>query len=592
MKNLSVSKKLIVGFGLIIVLLLGSVGIAMVSVGSILQNVNLYADYTLPNSDNLWSSRRDIVSAERYLARAFIEKDGQDVQSMLVKAAQDVQSLQKELDTYEGNQRTSDQDAQISEIKTILTDVASVREQISTLLQNPDNENKGKAYDLFVNEYVPQFDKAAAILISFSNIMAEQEAQQKANAQHTERLAWILLIGCAVVSLLLAIRIIIAIRKSILTPVREIEQAYSEISKGNLNVNIDYDSRDELGNLARLIKLTSERQSAIIQDLIGNLVKISRGDMRIRVNVDYIGNYAILKKATEETVVALNQTLMTIDTAAEQVSIGAEQVSSGAQALASGATEQAAAIEELSASVNLISEQAVQNSANVKVAVQYVEQAGAGVFAGNAQMVQLTNAMEHIGDASSQIAGIAKVIEDMAFQTNILALNAAIEAARAGAAGKGFAVVADEVRNLAAKSAEAAKRTAELIRRSTAAVDDGCRITTQTAKILDEVREKAQMVRESIVKIEGASAEQAAAIEEIKNGLNQVSIVVQTNAATAEENSAASEEMSAQAATLRNEVDKFQLDSGHEFGTEDQFQSEIPAESGEVLGENYAALAG
>ena len=207
-------------------------------------------------------------------------------------------------------------------------------------------------------------------------------------------------------------------------------------------------------------------------------------------------------------------------------------------------------------------------------------------------MVKMTKAMEHIGEVSSQIAGIAKVIEDIAFQTNILALNAAIEAARAGAAGKGFAVVADEVRNLAAKSAEAAKRTAELIRSSTAAVDDGCLISTQTAKILDEVREKARMVTESIAKIEGASAEQAAAIEEIKNGLHQVSIVVQTNAATAEENSAASEEMSAQAVTLLNEVEKFQLDSAHEFGTEDKLQRVISAENDEILEENYADLAG
>jgi methyl-accepting chemotaxis protein len=375
-----------------------------------------------------------------------------------------------------------------------------------------------------------------------------------------------MLIAVVVVSAMVTIIVIIAIRKSILSPVKEIERVYTEIAKGNMKVNVNYDSRDELGNMAKLIRQTNELQGAILGDVIKNFTKISQGDLRIKVEIDYPGDFDALKQATEDTAAALNHTLMTINTAAGQVSAGASQVASGAQSLATGSTEQASSVEELSVSIVKIAEQAAKNSTNVKTATQYVEQVSAGVFAGNEHMEQLTKAMENIGTSSNQIANITKVIEDIAFQTNILALNAAIEAARAGNAGKGFAVVADEVRSLAAKSAEAAKQTAELIQRSTATVTEGSQITERTAKILHDVSEKAQEVNANIIQIDQASSDQAIAIEQVKQGLNQVSAVVQTNAATAEENSATSEEMSAQASTLREEVGRFMLDYSDDKG--------------------------
>ena len=414
---------------------------------------------------------------------------------------------------------------------------------------------------------ISRIGQQAVALLSGINEKVEESAisEQIAAVEHTERLSLTLIIALAAVSFLLTILVVLLVRRSILNPIREIVRVYGEMAEGKIGAEIQYESRDEIGQMAKLIRKTNTMESRILRDVIGKFTRIAQGDLHIRVDLDYPGDYAALKKAIVDTASAVNRTMQIIDSAAEQVSSGSAQVSSGAQALAAGSSEQAASVEELSASVATIAQHAQENSANVKVATQYVEQAGTGVDTGNEYMERLTKAMENIGSVSGQIANITEVIEDIASQTNILALNAAIEAAHAGVAGKGFAVVADEVRNLAAKSAEAANQTGELIRRSVSTVTEGTQITAQTAQILKDVREKAQQATDSIIKIEQASIEQASAIEQIKQGIMQVSSVVQTNAATAEENSATSEEMSAQAATLRDEVGKFQLDSEYEI---------------------------
>ena len=349
------------------------------------------------------------------------------------------------------------------------------------------------------------------------------------------------------------------IRQSIYTPVAEVVNAYKEIAKGNKQVSINYESDDEIGQMAALIRESVQAENVIFFDLIGKLTSISEGDLDLSIEENYYGDFSVLKETIEKTVANLNETMNTIKTVSEQVSTGADQVASGAQALSTGSTEQAASVEELSASVIEVANQANDNSEQVRETTKELSEAGARLNEGNAQMEQLIKAMDEINTSSNQIADITRTIEDIAFQTNILALNAAIEVARAGAAGKGFAVVADEVRNLAAKSAEAAKKTADLIGASVVTVENGTKITNQTAQIIHDAVEDISAVIKDIGNVEQSSDQQTDAINQIREGLSQISSVVQTNAATSEENSAASEEMSSQAMALRDEVAKFKL---------------------------------
>ena len=360
-------------------------------------------------------------------------------------------------------------------------------------------------------------------------------------------------------AILISIFVVLRIANRITKPIDNVVRAIDKMSDGDLDVNLVVQRQDEIGRISIKINQMVEKFRNIISDISYFLSELSGGNLSVASDVIYPGEFLNIQNSLTAIAFQLNETMTLISNAANQVNAGAEQVAAASQALSAGATEQAASVEELSASVTTVAKQAGENAENVRQASTYVAQTTTGVRHGNEQMKQLTGAMHEIRTSSEKISNITKVIEDIAFQTNILALNAAIEAARAGAAGKGFAVVADEVRMLAAKSADAASQTAALIEQSTVTVVEGDSLVANTVKTLEEISRQAEQVNNAIVLVEQASSNQAEAIDQIMKGLSQVSDVVQTNAATAEESSASSEELAAQAQTLNVEVSKFHL---------------------------------
>lgn len=289
------------------------------------------------------------------------------------------------------------------------------------------------------------------------------------------------------------------------------------------------------------------------------LYEVAEGNLQVSVKGDYKGGHAKLKNALNDTIKSFNDVLNEINSAAQQVAAGAKQVSDASQELSQGASEQASSVEELTASIEEISEQTKQSAANSGQANELALAAKDVAAEGNEQMKGMLKAMNDINEASGNISKIIKVIDDIAFQTNILALNAAVEAARAGQHGKGFAVVAEEVRNLAARSANAAKETTILIEGSIEKVEGGRKLADDTANALNKIVEEALKSATLIGDIATASNEQAAAIAQVSQGVEQISEVIQTNSATSEESAAASEELSGQAEVLREMVNKFKL---------------------------------
>lgn len=339
--------------------------------------------------------------------------------------------------------------------------------------------------------------------------------------------------------------VIVFLGRTVRLATSQLNDAAKALSLGKTDITLAGHGGDEFGVMLdelQMIINNIKYQTNVVQEVAdGNL------DIEVRPKSEEDAMGIALKQLVSRNRHALSN----ISDGATQVTTSASQVASASEALAQGSTEQASAIEEITASINDIAEKTKQNADEANTAAKLMAQAIGSVQKGNAQMQEMVTAMEQINKASASISKIIKVIDDIAFQTNILALNAAVEAARAGDAGKGFAVVAEEVRNLAAKSSAAAAETAEMIEDSIQKVNAGSLIADETAKALEAITKVVQKSETIVGGIAESSSYQATAIEQIDQAIEQVSQVVQTNSATSQECAAASVELSGQASRMR-----------------------------------------
>ncbi|WKY44645.1 methyl-accepting chemotaxis protein [Eubacteriaceae bacterium ES2] len=346
---------------------------------------------------------------------------------------------------------------------------------------------------------------------------------------------------------------------AVISPLQEATDVLSELAQGNLQVEVEGDYQGDHAMIKNGINQTIESLRRYVSEISLTLEKMAQGDLNQEITSSYDGDFLSIKDALNQISIQLSKTMRDINMASDEVGSGAKQIADGAQALAQGTTQQASSIQELTASIENIAGETKQNAVNANNANDRAVNVRKNAQVGNDQMEHMMTAMEAINASSNDISKIIKVIDDIAFQTNILALNAAVEAARAGEHGKGFAVVAEEVRTLAARSAEAAKETTALIEGSIEKVAVGTGIADETAESLKEILSEIGEVTDLVSNIARASNDQATEIAQVSLGIEQVSEVVQVNSATAEESAASSEELASQADLLKSMINQFKI---------------------------------
>ncbi len=351
--------------------------------------------------------------------------------------------------------------------------------------------------------------------------------------------------------------------KNTVESLNQVVGTMKKISEGDLSAKIE--PKSDRDAISAALKTTVESLHELIIDDGGKVLQAAANkDLSQRLTSSYKGEYARMKDNINTVVQSLDTALAQVTEAVSQVASASNEISIGAQSLAEGSNEQASSLEEVSSSLEEMSSMTRQNADNSNQAMILASEASAAAKEGDTTIRRMANAINQIKESSDNTAKIVKSIDDIAFQTNLLALNAAVEAARAGEAGKGFAVVAEEVRNLAMRSADAAKETADRIEESVKNADSGVKITEEVAVSLGHIVSRTGKVGDLIAEIAAASKEQAQGIEQVNVAVAQMNKVTQQNAANSEESASAAEELNNQSAELAAMVGSFKL-SGSEY---------------------------
>lgn len=549
---------LLLGFSSIIIISVIIISISIFSIKKVSENTETIYNLPYAANDIMWEIRKEVISVEGMLYKGIATENEEQRKAAISSAETSAKSIVTNLKKLQELVTSQDKIDILNDIMTLMQQAKTVRIEVSDLITANQNREAIAKID---SDYSKIFDSIVNKVLELSEIVSSDAENFVADAKSSSSMVVFIMIGLLAIGVVIALVITVAITRVITVPITEIMSALKELSKGNLSIDILYESKNEFGVLAKTTKETGTFLKEVVGDLsycIGHLANRNFG-IKTSCEQSYIGDFKPVLLNFREMVSQLRVVLRQIDTASTQVASGSSQMAEGSQGLSEGVTEQASAVGELQASITTIVEQVQANVKEGEVTLNKAKEVEKEAAVSSNEMNQMTGAMKRISETSTQIGNIIAEIEDIATQTNLLSLNAAIEAARAGEAGKGFSVVAEQIRKLAEDSAKSAVNTRDLIETAIREVENGNEITEKTAQSLSQVIDGLKEISKSVEHTSELTRSQLQSMEEIERGIDQISGVVESNSAAAEESSAVSEELSAQAVSLSELAGSFEL---------------------------------
>lgn len=546
--NLKISIKLVSGF-VVVALIAGLVGVVgIINLRNIGEVDSLLFDENTEGLHHVGNAAIYFQRQRFYSNRMFLV-EGSEREQCIVYIEEYFEENEALLNLYKESIRSETDEELFDNLTVLRMEFRSLMDEVLEYARAGEDE---RAQEIIFSQVslIDNLERAYENIFDYNYNTGRERAESNAKLVRT---ATVIMLIVIIIAMLVSVTLGTLAAGSISRPINRMVAAADSLAIGDANVHIEADTKDEVGKLADSFHrmIDNIREQALVAE------QIAAGDLTVEVPIrsdrDLLGN------KLAELVKNNNEVLAGIASASDQVAVGSKQVSDSSIILSQGATEQASSIEELTASLEEISSQTKLNADNASEANKRADGAREEAARGNTHMSEMLKAMDEINESADNISKIIKVIDDIAFQTNILALNAAVEAARAGQHGKGFAVVAEEVRNLAARSADAAKETTDMIEGAIKKTEDGTKIANETAGALGKIVDEVERVALIINDIANASNEQATGINQINQGIMQISDVVQNNSATSEESAAASEELSGQASLLKEMVSRYKL---------------------------------